>query len=69
MMTITRIKADIAFEKRLDVNYDHPDALDSDLLQVHLSQLLMGQSIEKPLYDFVSYTEEKEKQKLFLQKK
>jgi uridine kinase len=53
-------QSDIAFEKRLDVNYDHPDALDSDLLQVHLSQLLMGQSIEKPLYDFVSYTRKKE---------
>ena len=53
-------QSDVAFEKRLDVNYDHPDALDSDLLQDHLSQLLMGQSIEKPLYDFVSYTRKKE---------
>jgi uridine kinase len=53
-------QSDVAFEKRLDVNYDHPDALDSDLLQDHLSQLLMGQTIEKPLYDFVSYTRKKE---------
>ncbi len=53
-------QSDVAFEKRLDVNYDHPDALDSDLLQNHLSQLLMGKSIEKPLYDFVSYTRKKE---------
>lgn len=44
------------FEKRLDINYDHPDSLDSDLLQQHLNHLLNGQSIEKPLYDFVSYT-------------
>lgn len=53
-------QSDVAFEKRLDVNYDHPDALDSDLLQDHLSQLLMGKSIEKPLYDFVSYTRKKD---------
>ena len=53
-------QSNVAFEKRLDVNYDHPDALDSDLLQDHLSQLLMGNSIEKPLYDFVSYTRKKE---------
>lgn len=53
-------QSNVAFEKRLDVNYDHPDALDSDLLQDHLSQLLMGKSIEKPLYDFVSYTRKKE---------
>lgn len=53
-------QSNVAFEKRLDVNYDHPDALDSELLQDHLSQLLMGNSIEKPLYDFVSYTRKKE---------
>lgn len=51
---------DIPFEKRLDVNYDHPDSLDSDLLQEHLQALLQGQTIEKPLYDFVSYTRKEE---------
>ena len=51
---------DMPFEKRLEVNYDHPDSLDSDLLQEHLQALLKGQSIEKPLYDFVSYTRKKE---------
>ena len=51
---------DMPFEKRLEVNYDHPDSLDSDLLQEHLQALLQGQSIEKPLYDFVSYTRKKE---------
>jgi uridine kinase len=49
-------QSNIPFEKRLDINYDHPDSLDSDLLQQHLNHLLNGQSIEKPLYDFVSYT-------------
>jgi len=49
-------QSNIPFEKRLDINYDHPDSLDSDLLQQHLNLLLKGQSIEKPLYDFVSYT-------------
>jgi len=49
-------QSNIPFEKRLNINYDHPDSLDSDLLQQHLNHLLNGQSIEKPLYDFVSYT-------------
>jgi uridine kinase len=53
-------QSNIPFEKRLDINYDHPDSLDSDLLQQHLNLLLKGQSIEKPLYDFVSYTRKKE---------
>ncbi|MDA0871582.1 MAG: uridine kinase [Firmicutes bacterium] len=53
-------QSNIPFEKRLDINYDHPDSLDSDLLQQHLNHLLKGQTIEKPLYDFVSYTRKKE---------
>ena len=53
-------QSNIPFEKRLDINYDHPDSLDSDLLQQHLNHLLKGHSIEKPLYDFVSYTRKKE---------
>lgn len=53
-------QSEMPFEKRMDINYDHPDALDSDLLQSHLNHLLKGQSIEKPLYDFVSYTRKKE---------
>ena len=53
-------QSEMPFEKRIDINYDHPDALDSDLLQSHLNHLLKGQSIEKPLYDFVSYTRKKE---------
>lgn len=53
-------QSNIPFENRLDINYDHPDSLDSDLLQHHLNLLLKGQSIEKPLYDFVSYTRKKE---------
>ena len=55
-----RDQSEMPFEKRMDINYDHPDALDSDLLQSHLNHLLKGQSIEKPLYDFVSYTRKKE---------
>lgn len=53
-------QSNIPFEERLDINYDHPDSLDSDLLQQHLNHLLKGQTIEKPLYDFVSYTRKKE---------
>jgi uridine kinase len=57
-------QSEISFEKRLDVNYDHPDALDSELLKNHLIQLLKGKTIEKPLYDFVSYTRKKESEEV-----
>lgn len=43
-------------EERKKVNYDHPDALDNELLCEQLKQLKKGFSIEKPVYDFVTYT-------------
>ena len=42
----------IPFEKRVKVNYDHPDSLETDLLVEHLKQLKAGKSIECPVYDY-----------------
>ena len=33
-------------------NYDHPDAMDHDLMAQHLEALSMGQTIEQPVYSF-----------------
>lgn len=41
---------------RQRVNYDHPSALDNDLLIEHLTKLLNGQSIDGPTYDFKLHT-------------
>ena len=37
------------------VNFDHPEALDFDLLAEHLKELKQGQDIEIPLYDFSTH--------------
>lgn len=42
----------IPFEKRVKVNYDHPDSLETDLLVEHLKKLKAGESIECPIYDY-----------------
>ncbi len=42
-------------EDRKHHNWDHPDALDLDLLVEHLDRLAAGQPIEKPVYDFVHH--------------
>lgn len=39
-------------EERRDLNYDHPDALETPLLVEHLEQLLTGIPVEIPTYDF-----------------
>ncbi len=41
--------------ERATVNYDHPDALELDLLAQHLLTLKAGQSIVAPAYDFVTH--------------
>lgn len=46
---------DIPFEERKLINYDHPDALETDLLVRHLQELKEGRSIECPIYDFARH--------------
>jgi uridine kinase len=37
------------------VNFDHPDALDTALLARHLEELRSGRSIEQPMYNFTTH--------------
>lgn len=43
---------ELSFEERCLINYDHPDALDLDLLASHVVKLKEGKSIKCPLYSF-----------------
>lgn len=47
---------DIPFEERAKLNYDHPDAFDTDLLCQHILELKAGKSIEMPVYDYAIIT-------------
>jgi len=38
------------------LNYDHPSALDSALLALHLRELRAGRAVEVPIYDFATHT-------------
>jgi len=50
----------LPFEERAKINYDHPDALDNDLLVKHLLTWKKGRSFQKPVYDFVTCTRSRE---------
>lgn len=39
-------------DERESINYDHPDAIETELLAAHLAALRAGQPIEAPQYDF-----------------
>ena len=43
---------DIPFEERKKLNYDHPNAFDTDLMINHIQALKEWRSIERPVYDF-----------------
>ncbi len=51
---------DIPFEERTKVNYDHPNAFDTDLLIEQLEDLLSWKTIEIPVYDYAANTRSKE---------
>jgi uridine kinase len=50
-----RDRADLRLEERAALNYDHPDALETDLLVSHLAALRRGEAVELPIYDFARY--------------
>jgi uridine kinase len=50
-----RNHAHLSLAERRAVNWDHPDAFDWDLFLAHLECLAVRESIEKPVYDFVSH--------------
>ncbi len=43
---------DIPFEDRKKINYDHPNAFDTDIMIEHIKALAEGKAIERPVYDF-----------------
>ena len=40
------------YEKRVKQNFDHPDSIDLDLFESQLLQLIKGEAINIPIYDF-----------------
>ena len=43
---------EMTYEERCLLNYDEPDALETDLMALHLDKLRRGEAIDCPVYDF-----------------
>ena len=50
----------LPLEERQALNFDHPDAIDWDLLTSHLKDLKEGRAIEQPVYSYLTCTRQKE---------
>lgn len=46
----------LSMEERVKTNYDHPSALDHDLLCQHLQMLARGEAVEVPEYSYTEHT-------------
>lgn len=46
---------ELSYEQRCRLNYDHPDAFETDLLVEHLAALRRGEAIDCPVYDFTRH--------------
>lgn len=51
---------DMTYEERTKLNYDHPDAFDTDLMVEHIKALKRGEFVERPSYDFSVHNRRKE---------
>ena len=45
----------LSFEERSHINFDHPDAVDFNLLRSQISELLQGNEVQVPIYDFKTH--------------
>lgn len=50
-----RNRLDLTYEQRGDLNFDHPDALETSLLVEHLKLLRQGEPVQVPIYDFTTH--------------
>jgi uridine kinase len=51
---------DLSLEDRRKKNYDHPDAIEFDLMIEDVKKLKKGISIQEPIYSFITCTRENE---------
>lgn len=49
-----RDNSDISIEERQKINFDHPDSVEFGLLIDHLRQLKLGNSVEMPVYSYLT---------------
>ncbi|MBG7629025.1 MAG: uridine kinase [Bacteroidetes bacterium] len=46
---------ELSYQERTKINFDHPKAIDFDLLVSHLKDLKKGEIIEQPVYSFITH--------------
>lgn len=50
-----KARHDLTYEERTQLNYDHPNAFDNDMMAEAIADLRNGKAIEVPIYDYTIY--------------
>jgi uridine kinase len=53
-----RDRPELSYEERSQLNFDHPESLETELLIEHLVRLKSGEPVEMPVYDFKTHRRE-----------
>jgi len=53
-------RSDLGIEERAEINYDHPDSFDFELMKQQLTKLIEGNEIDIPIYDFTTHIRTRE---------
>ena len=59
-----RDRSELSIEERSQVNYDHPDALETELLIEHIDRLRAGETVDVPIYDFKEHKRARESRRV-----
>lgn len=59
-----RDRQDISYEARCELNFDHPDSLETELLVEHLDALRDGRPVDVPTYDFSTHRRSDDRQRV-----
>src|SRR3954471_17229688 len=50
-----RDRPDLTYDERCQLNFDHPESLETELLVQHLAGLRRGEPVAVPIYDFKTH--------------
>lgn len=50
-----KARHDLSYEERTQLNYDHPNAFDNDMMAEAIAKLKNGEPVEIPVYDYTIY--------------
>jgi uridine kinase len=51
-----RDSSHLPLEDRLEINFDHPDSIEFELLIKHLKELKKGHTVQQPIYSYLTCT-------------